>query len=225
MENKYSTIGWEIGPQPIIVRTLGDYLLPMGEAKPCLLPYSETLFQHESPEYICQLITKLSPIRLYLYGNNESIYSNWSDLMINQETTVMEDEDSWCAFIENGRISDEMKWNIGSSLGGKWQVKRISPICLTELDRNLRFQSALRRAFKTFGRRQIEVTSEIFARHDKCVREGFIQLEVTNIFLFCTIQFFFLSIADIVFCTRRENQFHETLVSSACDRKSFTFAS
>ena len=102
--------------------------------------------------------------------------------MISQETTVMEDEDSWCAFIENEYISDEMKWNIGPMFGSKWQVKRIAPMNLTEFDRNLRFQSALRRTLKTFSRRQIEITSEIFAWHDKCIHKGFLQLEVKQFF-------------------------------------------
>ena len=114
--------------------------------------------------------------------------------MINQETTVMEDEDSWCAFIENEYISDEMKWNIGPMFGSKWQVKRIAPMNLTEFDRNLRFQSALRRALKTVIPRQIEITSELFAWHDKCIREGFLHLEVKKIFLFFNL-FFSLSIA------------------------------
>ena len=101
--------------------------------------------------------------------------------MISQETTVMEDEDSWCAFIENEYISDEMKWNIGPMFGSKWQVKRIAPINLTEFDRNLRFQSALRRALKTFSRRQIEITSEIFLWYDKCISHEYLHLEVTDI--------------------------------------------
>ena len=98
--------------------------------------------------------------------------------MINQETTVMDDEDSWCGFIENEYIDDEMKWNIGPMFGAKWQVKRIAPINLTGLDGNLRFQSALRRALKTFSPRQIDVTSQIFGWYDRCVADRHLQLEV-----------------------------------------------
>ena len=98
--------------------------------------------------------------------------------MASLEKTVMEDEDSWCGFIENECISDEMKWNIGPMFSAKWQVKRISPINLTGLDANLRFQSALRRALKTFSPRQTEITSEIFLWYDKCIREEYLELKV-----------------------------------------------
>ena len=144
----------------------------------CLLPYSEALFGNEDPQYICELITKLSPLRLYLYGNEEFISSEWSKLMIGCETRVMEDEDSWCAFIENECIDDDIKWNFGPLFGQRWQVKRLSPINLTELDKNLRFQSALRRAFKTLSHRRIEVTAEIFDWYDRCISGGYIRLKV-----------------------------------------------
>ncbi|CAF2537696.1 unnamed protein product [Rotaria sp. Silwood2] len=161
----------------VIIRTLDNYISSMDEKSPCLLPYSHMLFNHEHPQYICELIKKLSPLRLYLYGNEEFILSEWSNLMIHGETNVMEDEDNWCAFIENEYIEDEMKWNIGSKFGTKWQIKRIAPINLSELDKNLRFQSALHRAFKTLNNRQIEITAEIFDWYDRCIREGYLQLE------------------------------------------------
>jgi hypothetical protein len=167
-----------LGYPSVIIRTLDDYIPSLDEEKVCLLPHSQILFNHEHPQYICELIKKLSPLRLYLYGNDEYISSDWSNLMINRETHVMEDEDSWCTFIENEYIDDEMKWNIGTMFGEKWQIKRIAPINLTELDKNLRFQSAFRRAHKTFSHRQIEITSEIFDWYDKCLREGYLQLEV-----------------------------------------------
>ncbi len=169
-----------MGYPSVIIRILDEYMPSTEEKRPCLLPYTEILFNYEHPEYICELIKKLSPLRLYLYGNEESIPSDWSNLMINHETQVMEDEDSWCAFIENEYIDDEMKWNIGPMFGGKWQVKRLAPINLTELDKNLRFQSALCRAYKTFDPRQIETTSEIFDWYDRCIHEGYLQLEVNK---------------------------------------------
>ena len=195
MRIEHRITGLKLGHRSVIVRALNAYLPSSTESKTCFLPYSDVLFNHEHPQYICRhLIAKLSPIRLYLYGNDESICSSWSDTMINQETTVMEDEDSWCAFIENEYISDEMKWNIGPMFGSKWQVKRIAPINLTELDRNLRFQSALRRALKTFNRRQIEVTSQVFIWYDKCLADGHLELEVSKNFLYCAlVSLFFLS--------------------------------
>ncbi|CAF0978985.1 unnamed protein product [Rotaria sp. Silwood1] len=161
----------------VIIRTFDNYIPSMDEQKPCLLPYSQILFHHEHPQYICELIKKLSPLRLYLYGNEEFMLSEWSNLMINSEAHVMEDEDNWCAFIENEYIDDEMKWTIGPKFGANWQIKRIAPINLSELDKNLRFQSALRRALKTWNNRQNEITAEIFDWYDRCIREGYLQLE------------------------------------------------
>ncbi|CAF1089465.1 unnamed protein product [Adineta steineri] len=166
-----------LGYTSVIIRTLDDYISATDEEKPCLLPYSQILLNNEDPKYIGELIRKLSPLRLYLYGNNESISSQWSDLMISCETHVMEDEDSWCAFIENEQIDDGIKWNFGFLFGGKWQIKRLSPINLTELQKNLRFQSALRRAFKTFTYRQSEITAKIFEWYDKCIHEGVLHVQ------------------------------------------------
>ncbi|CAF3945015.1 unnamed protein product [Rotaria sordida] len=166
-----------LGYPSIIIRTLDNYIPSNNEEKSCLLPYSQALFNHEHPQYICELIKKLSPLRLYLYGNDEFISSEWSNLMISSETHVMEDEDNWCSFIENEYIDDEIKWNFRSLFGEKWQIKRLAPINLTELNKHLRFQSALRRAYKTFSHRQFEVTSKIFEWYDSCIHEGFLHIE------------------------------------------------
>ncbi|CAF3831650.1 unnamed protein product [Rotaria magnacalcarata] len=62
--------------------------------------------------------------------------------------------------------------------GEKWQVNCITPICLTDLNGSLRFQSALRRrTVKTISQHQIEVTSIIFEWYDKCIRDGHLHLE------------------------------------------------
>ena len=173
-----SILGTKLGYSTVIIRTLADYIYSNDEEKSCLLPYSQILFNVEHPLYICSLIKKLSPLRLYLYGNETIISSEWSNLLINGETEVMEDEDSWCAFIENEYIDDDMKWNIGPMFGEKWKVKRIAPNNLNDIDRNLRFQSALCRAYKTYNHRQYEITSEIFEWYDKCLRDEYLQLEV-----------------------------------------------
>jgi hypothetical protein len=197
-------LGTKLGYSSVIIRTLHDYIPSIDdEDRPCFLPYSEVLFNNEHPHYICELIKKLSPIRLYLYGNDEMISSEWSNLMISREIQIMEDEDSWCAFIENEYIDDEMKWNFRSMFGEKWKVKRFAPINLTDLDKNLRFQSALNRSEKTLNHRQIEITAEIFDWYDRCIHDGCLQLEVkknkgsfhNNIFLF--------KLAEVICSTRR----------------------
>jgi hypothetical protein len=137
------------------------------------------------------LIKKLSPLRFYLYGNEYDISSEWSNLMINRETHLMEDEDNWCLLVENESIDNDMKWNYGTIFGEKWQIKRLAPTNLNNLEENLRFQSALRRAFKTFHQRQIEITAEIFEWYDKCIQNGQIQLEVIFIFIIYFIYYSF----------------------------------
>ncbi|CAF4379094.1 unnamed protein product, partial [Rotaria sp. Silwood2] len=173
----FALIGTKLGYSSAIIRTLDKYISIDDAEKSQLMPYSSTLFNNEHPHYICELIKKLSPLRFYLYGNDYFISTDWSNLMITREIHVMEDEDNWCAFLENEPIDNEIKWNFKPMFGEKWKVNHISPINLSNLDKNLRFQSALRRSFKTFSQRQIEVTSTIFEWYDQCIRNGDLQLE------------------------------------------------
>ena len=172
-----------------MVRTLASYIPFDGENKPDLLPYTEALFKNESPSYMIELIKALSPIRLYLYGNQQSLVSAWSNLMVSTEIQMMDDEDSWCAFLENEPIDDEMKWNLGSFLGHKWKVKRLAPLRLAALGENLRFQSALRRAQNTVGHRQLQVTKKVFDWHDECIREGYLRATVSKLIMLEHVSF------------------------------------
>ncbi|CAF4020305.1 unnamed protein product [Rotaria sordida] len=180
LDNTYEEIQkicTKLGYLSIIIRTLDKYIPIDNVENPHLIPYNSALFNNEHPHYICELIKKLSPLRFYLYGNDYLISSEWSNLMITREIHVMEDEDNWCAFLENEPIDNEIKWNFKSMFGEKWKVNHVAPINLSDLDKNLRFQSALRRTFKTFNQRQIEVTAEIFEWYDQCIRNGYLQLE------------------------------------------------
>ena len=199
--NLFFIVGHQLGYSSIIIRTLNDYIPSSNEAdKQTLLPYSQILFEHENPLNIRDFIRRLCPIRLYLYGNNELIASEWSKLLISSETNLMNDEDNWCAFIENEEIENDIKWNIGKMFGENWQIKRLTPINLIDLNRNLQFQSALHRTFKTFDRRQTEITTEIFDWYDKCILDGHLQIEVnkSQIFFFSVfVSFFSLSLSSL----------------------------
>ncbi|CAF1223722.1 unnamed protein product [Rotaria sp. Silwood1] len=174
---KLQTVCTKLGYPSVIIRTLDKYI-PIDDAEKLqLMPYASHLFNNEHPHYICELIKRLSSIRFYLYGNDYYISSEWSNLMITREIHVMEDEDNWCSFLENELIDDEIKWNFKPMFAEKWKVKHIAPINISNLDKNLRFQSALRRAFKTFNQRQIEVTTTIFEWYDQCIRNDYLQLE------------------------------------------------
>ncbi|CAF2050987.1 unnamed protein product [Rotaria magnacalcarata] len=99
----------ELGYPSIIVRKLDEYIPIDDIEKPCMMPYKAALFHNEHPNYICKLIKNLSPLRFYLYGNEHCIASGWNNLMIAGEAQVMDDEDNWCAFLENEPIDNEIK--------------------------------------------------------------------------------------------------------------------
>jgi hypothetical protein len=170
-------IGTKLGYSSTIIRQLNNYI-PSNERHSALLPYSKLLFNNEDPDHMCQLIKKLSPIRFYLYGNELCNLNDWSKLMIETEKELMDDEDNWCAFIENEFVDNEVKWNFGFIFGRQWQLSRVSPLDLNQLDDNPRFQSALRRAHITFSERQIEVTADIFDWYGKCIERGYLYIEV-----------------------------------------------
>ncbi len=172
-------LGTKLGYGSTIIRQLNDYI-PLNDVHSSLLPYSRVLFNHENPLYICEIIKKLSGIRLYLYGNELCSSSEWSKLMIETETDLMEDEDNWISFIENEMIDDEVKWNFAYLFARQWKVSRVSPININQLNVNPRFQSAVRRAHITFSERQIEVTARIFDWYNKCLERGYLQHEVNR---------------------------------------------
>lgn len=171
-------IGTKIGYPSTIIRTLDKYIPTDDTANTCLMPYSSVLFNKERPHFSCELIKKLSSIRLYLYGNDYFISSEWSNFMITWETEIMKDEDNWCAFLENESILDQLKWNFSSKFAKQWQINCLTPINIIDLDKDSRFQSALRRAFITFNRRRLEVTAEIFEWYDQNIRNHHLLLQV-----------------------------------------------
>lgn len=101
--------------------------------------------------------------------------------MISSEIQIMEDEDSWCAFLENEPIENDIKWNLPFMFGRQWNVPRVAPLDFARLGDELRFHSALRRAFVTFSDRQIEVTAEIFNWYDGCIAEKHLLQEVRRV--------------------------------------------
>ncbi|CAF1400563.1 unnamed protein product [Adineta steineri] len=166
----------KLGYTSTIIRQLNDYI-PNSDRHLSLLPYAKLLFNHDNPHYMCRLIKELSPIRFYLYGNKLCNLSEWSKLMISSEQAIMDDEDNWCAFLENEHVDDEVKWNFGFMFGRDWKVKRVAPLNFNYLDENPRFQSALHRAYNTFAERQMEVTAEIFDWYEDCIAQGYLHAE------------------------------------------------
>ncbi len=189
-----SILGTKLGYTSVVIRQINNYL-PENEKYLSLLPYAKLLFSHEDPNYMCQIIKKLSPIRLYLYGNKLCSLSEWSRLMIETEIDVMDDEDNWIAFLENEYVENEVKWNFAFMYAREWKVSRIAPLDFNQLDDNPRFQSALRRAHITFAEREIEVTAQIYDWYTNCIERGYLQIEVRTyksfvfILLFCLFLF------------------------------------
>lgn len=188
-----SIIGANIGYTSTVIRQFNDYI-PSNDRNSSILPYAELLFKNEDPRYICRLLKKLSPIRLYLYGNELDGLSEWSKLMISTEKNVMDDEDDWCAFLENEYVDNEIKWNFVFMFGREWKVSRVSPLNIDQLKENLRFHSALRRAHITFAERQVEVTADIFDWYEHCIKQKYLREEVRilNYFYYYSVIFCFV---------------------------------
>ena len=150
----------------------------MNERHSSLLPYSKILFSNENPEFICKLINKLSPIRFYLYGNELCDINGWTKIMIENEHSIMDDEDNWIAFIENEFVDNDIKWNFAFVYGRNWKVSRVSPINFNQLEDDPRFRSALRRSHITCSERQIEVTAQIYDWYEDCIKRDYLHIEV-----------------------------------------------
>lgn len=99
--------------------------------------------------------------------------------MIENEKELMNNEDSWNAFIENEIIDSDIKWNFAFMFGKQWNVSRVSPFNLNQLKTDPRFQSALHRSHITYSLRQIEITSDLFDWYSNCIKQRFIPLEVS----------------------------------------------
>lgn len=171
-------LGTELGYESTVIRQLNDYI-PSNDRNSSLLPYSKLLFNNENPKYLCDLMKNFSSIRLYLYGNKSVYVNDWSKLMIETETDVMNDEDSWNAFIENEIINNDIKWNFAFKFGKEWNVSRVSPLNLNQLEDDPRFQSALYRSHITYSIRQIEITSNLFDWYSNCIKKNYIRIEVS----------------------------------------------
>ncbi len=179
-------LGAKFGYPSAIVRPLDDYI-PKSEIYD-KLPYGKLIFEYEHPKIICRWLRSLSPIRIYLYGNEEIIPNEWSKEMIVEEPDQygkrIVNDDDWCTFLENELISEDIKWNFSSKHGRSWKITNITPNKLNALEDNIRFRSALRRSNITFQSRMSTVTSEIFDWFDECTEYGYIKSEVYIILFF-----------------------------------------
>ncbi|CAM4876392.1 unnamed protein product [Rotaria socialis] len=169
----------KLGYPETIICSLEDYI-PTSEIYH-KLPYGKLLFENEDPRKICRWIRYLSPIRMYLYGNEQIIPSEWSKLMIANEidhrAKLIFNDDDWCTFLENEIIKDDIKWNFSAKHGRTWKMTQLMPIKLNSLYDNIRFRSSLRRAHITYFSRMSIVSTQIFDWFDECLENGFIRNE------------------------------------------------
>jgi hypothetical protein len=175
-------LGAKFGCPSAIVRPLDDYI-PKSEVFD-KLPYGKIIFEHEDPKTICRWLRFLSPIRMYLYGNEHVIPDEWSKEMISNEvdhsSTRIVNDDDWYTFLENDPINDDIKWNFSAKHGRSWQVTQLTPIKIDTLVDNIRFRSALRRSNITFHARMSNITAQIYEWFDDCLEYGYIQSEVSR---------------------------------------------
>ncbi|CAF3560993.1 unnamed protein product [Adineta steineri] len=162
-----------------IIRSLDDYI-PKSEIYD-KLPYGKLLFENENPIDICNCLRLLSPIRMYLYGNEEVIPSEWSRLMASTEVDHVDkgivNDDDWCTFLENETVSENIKWNFSIKHGRSWKLTHLTPIQLHTLEDNIRFRSALRRSNMTFYSRMSNVTARLYDWFDTCLEREHLQHE------------------------------------------------
>jgi hypothetical protein len=175
--------GAKFGYPSVIVRLLDDYI-PKNEIYD-KLPYGKLMFEYEEPRIICRWLRLLSPIRMYLYGNEQIIPNEWSkEMVLNEPDNSVKrvvNCDDWCTFIENESINDDIKWNFSSRHGKLWQIKNLTPIKLDDLNDNLLFRSALRRSNITFQSRMSTTTAQIFDWFDECIEHGYLNREVKDL--------------------------------------------
>ncbi|CAF2045517.1 unnamed protein product [Rotaria magnacalcarata] len=169
----------KLGYPKTIISPLEDYI-PKSEIYH-KLPYGKLLFEYEDPRKICRWIRYLSPIRMYLYGNEQIIPSEWSKLMVANEidhfAELIFNDDDWCTFLENETIKDDIKWNFSAKHGRTWKITQLTPVKLSSLYDNIRFRSSLRRAHITYFSRMSIVSTQIFDWLDGCLESGFIRNE------------------------------------------------
>ncbi|CAF0992294.1 unnamed protein product [Adineta ricciae] len=165
-----------LGYSSVIIRSLHEYI-PKDELYD-KLPYGKIIFENEHPTNICRWLRELSPIRMYLYGNEESIQSEWSKQMIADETDhaskYIVDDDNWHTFIEHESIHENIKWNFHVKYGQTWKITQYVPIKLNNISQNLRFRSSLRRAHMTFSTRQTTVTAQVYRWFEQCKQYGYL---------------------------------------------------
>ncbi|CAF0772370.1 unnamed protein product [Rotaria sp. Silwood1] len=169
----------KFGYPEAIICPLDDYI-PKSEIYH-KLPYGKLLFEYEDPKIICRWIRYLSPIRMYLYGNEQVIPNEWSKQMISNEVDhslkLIVNDDDWYTFLENESISDSIKWNFSAKHGRTWKITQLTPIALNSLEDNIRFRSSLRRANITYYSRMSIVTAQIFDWFDECLEYGYVKNE------------------------------------------------
>ncbi|CAF0830737.1 unnamed protein product [Rotaria sordida] len=169
----------KFGYPEAIICPLDDYI-PKSEIYH-KLPYGKLLFEYEDPRIICRWIRYLSPIRIYLYGNEQVIPNEWSKQMISNEADdsvkLIVNDDDWYTFLENESVDDSIKWNFSAKHGRTWKITQLTPIKLDSLIDNIRFRSSLRRANITYYSRMSTVTAQIFDWFDECLEYGYIKNE------------------------------------------------
>ncbi|CAF4563045.1 unnamed protein product, partial [Rotaria sp. Silwood2] len=172
-------LGAKFGYPDAIISSLDDYI-PKSEIYH-KLPYGKLLFEYEDPKIICRWIRYLSPIRMYLYGNEQVIPNEWCKQMIAHEADhsgrLIVNDDDWYTFLENESINDNIKWNFAAKHGRTWKTTQLTPINLISLEDNIRFRSCLRRANITYYSRMSIVSVQIFDWFDECLEYDYIKSE------------------------------------------------
>jgi hypothetical protein len=149
------------------VYTLYDYIPPEESDPDPDNPSYTRFFEYKHRGDICNLIQRLSIIRLYLVGNEPDITNKWSKRLIASELDVNHAQASQyedrCTFIENQLVVTPIQ-DLAQRCGRTWQMSSIKPRKIRDLRDDLVFGETVQRIHGCLENREMAANVELRQR-------------------------------------------------------------
>jgi hypothetical protein len=157
------------------------------------MPKEEQDFLHKHNKMIYSRLKKLAPNRMYVVGNDDSISSVWSRLMIENESETPA-YDEMCLFVQNEAVTPISIHNLVHRYGNSWQIKEIIPKRLDEMQNEAYiYLLALDRSRSNSEAREMTANYELYIRamgyHDNSTDYNS-EVDRTKLESFCLIFLF-----------------------------------
>ncbi|CAF3771630.1 unnamed protein product [Rotaria sp. Silwood1] len=151
----------------LTVYTLYDYL-----------PSNERIDFNENPyaDIIYNYVKKLSPIRVYLIGNENYIPNSTSKYFFENEIddgAVADEYDTTPTLVENEPINESITQNLPNVLDVRRPVTNLIIKQLHQIENDIKFPAALERANLTIQRREMVADIELQQRAEDCLESSF----------------------------------------------------